>query len=137
MLVTAVLAAVGYDVGGLLVGRTMGTRPLSDASPNKTVEGLVGGMLVSMFTVVVVVGLIMGMAPWGDSLGDIVLISLLAALAAPLGDLCESLVKRDLGVKDMGNLLPEHGGILDRFDALLFVLPAVYFAAVLFDLAPF
>jgi phosphatidate cytidylyltransferase len=135
MLVTAVLAAVGYDVGGLLVGRTMGTRPISDASPNKTVEGLVGGMFMSLFVVIVVVGMF-GLAPW-DDIGAAAKIGLLAMLAAPLGDLCESLVKRDLGVKDMGDLLPEHGGILDRFDGMLFVLPTVFYAAMLFGLQPF
>ena len=55
------------------------------------------------------------------------------AIAAPLGDLCESLVKRDLGVKDMGTILPGHGGLLDRFDGLLFVLPAVYLLATVKD----
>jgi phosphatidate cytidylyltransferase len=52
------------------------------------------------------------------------------AIAAPLGDLCQSLIKRDLGVKDMGTILPGHGGLLDRFDGLLFVLPAVWLLAV-------
>jgi len=50
-----------------------------------------------------------------------------AAIAAPLGDLCESRLKRDLGIKDMGDILPGHGGVLDRFDGLLFVLPVTFY----------
>jgi phosphatidate cytidylyltransferase len=64
---------------------------------------------------------------------DGALVGLAVALAAPLGDLCESLVKRDLGVKDMGSILPGHGGFMDRFDGLLFVLPAVWLLAVYKD----
>jgi phosphatidate cytidylyltransferase len=65
------------------------------------------------------------------SLADKILFGIVAALAATLGDLCESVLKRDLGVKDMSTLLPGHGGILDRFDALLFVLPATYYSALI------
>ena len=64
-----------------------------------------------------------------DSFGDGALVGLAVAVAAPLGDLCQSLVKRDLGVKDMGTALPGHGGFLDRFDSLLFVLPTAYYIA--------
>lgn len=134
MLFTAIIAAVAYDVGGYAIGRSMGTRAFSDASPNKTVEGLLGGMVVSIVVVVIVIGFF-GVQPF-DGPSAALKIALFAALAAPLGDLCESLIKRDLGVKDMGSVLPEHGGLLDRFDALLFVLPAVYYGAVFFSLGP-
>jgi phosphatidate cytidylyltransferase len=68
-----------------------------------------------------------------DSIGEGITLGVLVALVAPLGDLSESLVKRDLGVKDMGSVLPGHGGLLDRFDALLFVLPAVWYLARVSD----
>jgi phosphatidate cytidylyltransferase len=127
LLLVAVLATVAYDVGGLFIGRAMGHRPLSAASPNKTIEGLVGGMgcalLVSIFAVVG------GLGPW-DGVGGALALGLGAACAAPLGDLCQSVLKRDLGVKDMGSLLPGHGGLLDRFDAMLFVLPTVLWLTV-------
>ena len=135
MLWAVIIATVGYDVGGLFVGRNAGSRPLSDASPNKTQEGLIGGVIVAVVLTVIVVGLV-GIVPF-DSIKDAVLIGLAAAFAAPLGDLCQSLIKRDLGIKDMGSLLPEHGGMLDRVDGLLFVLPAVFYAAVFFQLGPF
>lgn len=128
LLVTAILATVAYDVGGLFVGRSMGQRSLSEASPNKTVEGLVGGMVAAWVICVVVVG-IMGKGPW-PGVGAGMVIGLGAAVAAPLGDLCQSLLKRDLGVKDMSSILPGHGGVLDRFDSMLFVLPAVFWLAV-------
>jgi phosphatidate cytidylyltransferase len=124
----AILATVGYDVGGFFIGRSVGTRPLSDVSPNKTVEGLAGGLLGAVFAVVVIAGLFI--FPWKDiDVTSKVLFGIAAAVAACCGDLCESLLKRDLGVKDMGSILPAHGGILDRFDAMLFVLPATYYAA--------
>ena len=129
LLLGAVIGTVGYDVGALFVGRNAGRQPLSPASPNKTVEGLFGGCAVALVACVLVAGRI---APWDDFTTALKL-GLVVAVVAPLGDLCESLVKRDLGIKDMGSLLPGHGGLLDRFDALLFVLPAVWYLARLND----
>lgn len=130
MILAAVIAAVSYDVGAFAIGRTMGHTPLSEASPNKTQEGLAGGIVTSLVVTFFVVGLA-GIDPFGKQIGDALLLAMVAAMVAPLGDLSESLLKRDLGVKDMGGLLPEHGGLLDRFDALLFVLPVTYFMGLL------
>jgi phosphatidate cytidylyltransferase len=130
LLLAAVIPTIGYDVGALFVGRSAGSRPLSAASPNKTIEGLAGGMLLAVVTAVVFAQV--GVFPI-DSLQEGLKLGLLVALVAPLGDLAESLVKRDLGIKDMGSVLPGHGGLLDRFDALLFVLPAVWYLARVSD----
>jgi phosphatidate cytidylyltransferase len=127
VLLVAILGTVGYDVGGFAVGRNAGTRPLSAASPNKTVEGLIGGVIGAVL-VTVVAGMLI--APFeAAEFSDVLLVAVAVAIAAPLGDLCESLIKRDLDVKDMSSILPGHGGFLDRFDALLFVLPVVYYLA--------
>lgn len=126
MLLGAIIATVAYDVGGLFVGSSAGRSHLAPGvSPNKTYEGLAGGMLMAILASVVICG---RFVPW-DHLGDSIKLGVVVAIAAPLGDLCESMIKRDLSIKDMGTILPGHGGILDRFDALLFVLPAVYYLA--------
>ena len=91
-------------------------------SPNKTVEGLVGRHAVGRCSSSVLLHFA-GLEPWDQELRDAIWLGLVVAVAAPLGDLAESMLKRDLGVKDMGTLLPGHGGVLDRFDALLFVAP--------------
>ena len=127
ILLAAILGTVAYDIGGLFVGRNAGSKPLSAASPNKTWEGLIGGCVVAVIAIVLLTAIV-GFGTI-DELSEALLVGLAIAVAAPLGDLCESLVKRDLGVKDMGTLLPGHGGLMDRFDALLFVLPAVYLVA--------
>lgn len=132
LLFAAILATVAYDIGAYVVGRAMGRTPLSAHSPNKTLEGVVGGSVISIVVLVVVVGGF-NIAPWGDAPGgfaETLILGVVAAVAATLGDLCESMIKRDLGVKDMGTMLPGHGGILDRFDGLLFVMPATWCAGL-------
>ncbi|MGZ4677404.1 MAG: phosphatidate cytidylyltransferase [Acidimicrobiia bacterium] len=120
------LPVIAYDVFGYFVGSQFGKSRLAPTiSPNKTIEGLIGGMTGAIIVSVLIVKQI---HPWG-SLGHAFALGLTVAVMAPLGDLAESMLKRDLGIKDFGTLLPGHGGVLDRFDALLFCLPAVYFLA--------
>jgi phosphatidate cytidylyltransferase len=127
MLLGAVLATVAHDVGSYFAGRLGGRTPLAPAiSPNKTFEGLMGGTFATLIVCLVVVRAMD--PPW--DLGRAFWLAVVVAVVSPLGDLCESLVKRDLGVKDMGRILPGHGGVLDRIDALLFVIPATYYLAV-------
>jgi phosphatidate cytidylyltransferase len=122
-LLGAIIATVANDVGALVVGGWIGRHPLAPTiSPNKTWEGLLGGAVFSVVVSTAVVGQI---HPWTP--GKAALLGLVVAVVAPIGDLCESLLKRDLRLKDMGTLLPGHGGVLDRVDALLFVLPATYY----------
>jgi len=120
-----VLCAIAYDVAGYFVGSRMGRRRLApEWSPNKTMEGLFAGMGASVVVGVIVA--ILSISPW-TSVGDGFLLGVVVAIFAPIGDLCESMLKRDLGLKDFGTVLPGHGGVLDRFDAMLFCLPAVYY----------
>lgn len=128
ILLAIILVAVAYDIGAFFMGRSFGQRPLSAVSPNKTVEGLLGGVFVAALVGLLIGGLNLGTPFHGFGHG--LMLGIVVGVAATLGDLCESLVKRDLGVKDMGRLIPGHGGVLDRVDGLLFVLPAVYYLIV-------
>lgn len=128
VLIAAIIGTVAYDVLGYVVGRTTGQTRLSvRISPNKTVEGLIAGVALSALVTALVINRLPGIDPWSDDAVQSAVLAIAIALAAPLGDLAQSLIKRDFGVKDMGRLLPGHGGALDRFDAMLFALPAAYF----------
>jgi phosphatidate cytidylyltransferase len=132
LLLGVAIPAVACDVVGYFVGRSMGRTPLLQrVSPNKTVEGLVAGGVAA-----VVLGGVVGtvLHPWADyGVGAGIMLGLIVAVTVPIGDLIESLVKRDLGLKDFSTILPGHGGFLDRFDGILFALPfAFYWALHLF-----
>ncbi len=125
LLFGAIVATVGYDVGGYLIGGRFGRHKMSpQVSPNKTWEGLAGGVVSS---IVVSVVFLAHLHPWSENRA--LLLGLVVAVAAPFGDLCQSMIKRDIGIKDMSAAIPGHGGVLDRIDAMLFVMPAVYFLA--------
>jgi phosphatidate cytidylyltransferase len=131
LLIAALLGPIFYDIAGLFIGRSMGRSPLSSASPNKTVEGTIGGMVAAFLVTWIVVGGVIGsgITPFNSG-GHALVLGLVLAGLAPLADLCESMLKRDLGVKDMGTILPGHGGVLDRFDSVLVALPATYYVAL-------
>ena len=129
---TATLLAFGCiwaaDIGAYIFGKCFGRTRLSDISPKKTVEGAIFGVLGSI--VVAILGswsLQWPGFPWPGSI-----LGLLIGIASLLGDLTESLMKRDAGVKDSGQLIPGHGGILDRADSYVFTAPLVYYFITLF-----
>jgi phosphatidate cytidylyltransferase len=132
---TLVLLAVGVvanDVGAYFVGSAFGRTPLrSWISPNKSVEGFLGGTILTL-----IVMLLVGMRGLSDTWSDtshLLMLGIVIAIFAPLGDLTESMFKRNLDVKDFGSLIKGHGGVLDRFDGFLFALPAVYYLMLVIE----
>jgi phosphatidate cytidylyltransferase len=128
---TVLLAVWAGDTLAFFAGRLIGRHKLAPKiSPGKTWEGLIAGTLATIF--VTFVSLYDTRHEW-LSVGQAVLLGVAIAAAAPLGDLFESLVKRDMGVKDSGTLLAGHGGILDRIDAQLFAAIAAFYVILAFD----
>jgi len=120
-LLTALVIVWAADSGAYFAGRRFGRHKLAPRiSPNKTVEGLVGG-LVAGLVVAAVFGWIAGAR--APQLPALLLVTSVTVLASVLGDLFESLLKRQAGAKDSGNVIPGHGGVLDRIDGVLAALP--------------
>lgn len=129
VLVLAVVgAAIFTDIGGYAFGVTFGRNKVAPSiSPNKTWEGLIGGVVVAGVLAAVV------LPRFGDTFTPITgaVMAVTCGFASFIGDLTESMIKRDIGVKDLGDLLPGHGGLLDRVDSILFALPVGYYAVTL------
>lgn len=125
------------DIGAYFVGVGIGRHPLwPSVSPKKTIEGALGGLIFSLLAVIItkevqVFSQGFGLSSYLPALSysHYIYLGLGVALLSQSGDLCQSLLKRDVGIKDTGYILPGHGGILDRCDGLLFAAPAMYYWA--------
>jgi len=119
-----------YDTAAYATGSILGRRPIApQVSPNKSWEGAIGASVVCLLAGAFLLPL---WEPW--TLASGLVLAGATCVVAPLGDLSESMLKRDLAVKDMGSILPGHGGMLDRVDALLFMAPVLYYVLAAFDL---
>jgi len=127
----AMLTTFANDTGAFFIGRAMGKHRLAPAiSPTKTWEGAIGGLISAILGAIVIAMVLNLISPFAFKYWQIILLGFLVGVFAQLGDLVESLLKRNMGVKESGNLLPGHGGILDRFDSLIFVGAVVYYYVI-------
>jgi phosphatidate cytidylyltransferase len=127
LMLSVIGLAVGNDIAAYAIGSLWGSRPLAPSiSPRKSWEGAIGATLVTILAALLILPSLDTFGTggeWGRAIGLAIIISVFA----PLGDLAESMVKRDLGVKDMGSLIPGHGGLLDRIDSIIFAAPAAFY----------
>jgi phosphatidate cytidylyltransferase len=117
------------DIGGYVFGKTIGGKKLSKISPNKTISGTVGSFIFSIFPLILLLNF--NYLDLVLNLNNIIF-CLLISLISQLGDLFISFIKRKAKIKDTGNLLPGHGGVLDRLDGIIFAVPFSYFLLKLF-----
>jgi phosphatidate cytidylyltransferase len=121
-IVVFILVTVASDVGGYAVGVVAGRHPMAPSvSPKKSWEGSIGSLVACLLAGTLSVSLLLGGQWWAGAL-----LGVATVVTATVGDLSESLLKRDLGIKDMGSLLPGHGGFMDRLDSLLPTAPVAY-----------
>ncbi len=123
------LIIVSSDIGSYFFGKIFGKKSLSPISPSKTFEGLIGGIFCSISTGVIFAYLF----NWNNYFIIGIFFGIIISLMALVGDLIESMMKRDAKLKDSGNLLPGHGGILDRIDSYIFTPSLIYYFIISFD----
>lgn len=128
----AVLISVITDIGAYFVGKGVGKHKLApDISPKKTIEGSIGGTLIATATLTIIAIILQSCGLFKINIGLTILYLVLASMVGQFGDLALSSIKRIVGIKDYGNLLPGHGGVLDRFDSMMFVFPFTYLFYIL------
>lgn len=135
LLILILSICIFSDIGGFVIGKSIGGRKLTKISPNKTISGSIGSFVFSLlpltiFTLVLEIEIRFSLEI--DSILFLIFLSLFLSLVCQLGDLVISLLKRKANLKDTGSILPGHGGLLDRIDGVIFVLPVAY---ILFDIA--
>ena len=126
---TSCFLIVASDIGSYFIGKSFGKRSLSPISPSKTIEGLIGGISCSII-LAIFFAFVLNL---GNPLLIGVLYGLLISLMALVGDLIESMMKRDAKIKDSGTFLPGHGGILDRIDSYIFTPSVIYYIIIIFN----
>jgi phosphatidate cytidylyltransferase len=121
-IVVTIAAVVLSDTGGYVAGVLLGRHPMAPTiSPKKSWEGFAGSVLATAVGSALLLWLLLDVTPWKGACFGVAV-----SIAAVLGDLAESLLKRDLGIKDMSSLLPGHGGLMDRLDSIVFAAPMAY-----------
>ena len=120
---TAIACVVAADCGAYFVGKNFGKTPLIPVSPKKTVEGAVGGLIASVSVALLLHCTFLWPLSWQGACG----LGAIVFLSSLLGDIIESVMKRDAGLKESGYLIPGHGGLLDRFDSYIFTGAVVHF----------
>ncbi len=124
---TSCFLIVASDIGSYFIGKSFGKTPLSPISPSKTIEGLIGGIFCSILLAIFFAFLL----NWENTLLVGILYGTLVSLMALVGDLIESMMKRDAKIKDSGTFLPGHGGILDRIDSYIFTPSVLYYIFII------
>ena len=131
-LIWIILICIFSDTGGFIIGKLIGGKKLTKISPNKTIAGSIGSFIFSLLPLIFITYIKEFRLHDDIDLINLVLISLLLSLICQLGDLFVSYFKRKAKVKDTGNILPGHGGLLDRIDGLIFVLPSAFIVHKIF-----
>lgn len=126
------LAAWGSDIFAYSIGRRIGKHKFTKISPNKSIEGCIAGVIGSVVCVVIYTVLINTIKGAVIPYGYIIFVGIILSILGQCGDLAASSIKRETNIKDFGNLIPGHGGILDRMDSIIFMAPTAYILLMFF-----